>query len=207
VSRTESYEKYLDRGIKNLPHTTVDAERFTIPVSRVFIEGRMTVFENFSEIADVLNRDPEHLLKFLLRELATAGKVEGGRVIFQGRFSQEMIAGIIEDYVSEYVICSECNRPDTHLTKSDRTVMLKCDACGAHRPIRKRYVKKESAASALEEGSIYEVRIEAVGKRGDGIAKVGKYSLFVPGAQKGDTVKVRVKKISGTLAFTEKVLS
>jgi predicted RNA-binding protein with TRAM domain len=50
-------------------------------------------------------------------------------------------------------------------------------------------VKKESAASALEEGSVYDVRIEAVGKRGDGIAKVGKYSLCVPGARKGDTVK------------------
>src|SRR5665811_2220719 len=112
-----------------------DTERFSIPVPRVFIEGRMTVFENFGEIIDVLNRNPEHLLKFLLRELATAGKVEGGRVIFQGRFSQEMIAAIIEDYVAEYVTCSECNRPDTHLTKSDRTVMLKCDACGAHRPI------------------------------------------------------------------------
>jgi len=193
--------------MKSLPQTTVDAKRFSIPAARVFIEGRMTVFENFGEIADVLNRDPEHVFKFLLRELGTAGKAEGGRVILQGRFSQEMIAALIEDYVSEYVICSECNRPDTHLTKSDRTLMLKCDACGAHRPIRKRYIKKESAANALEEGGVYEVRIEAVGKRGDGIAKVGKYSLFVPGARKGDTVKVRVKKISGTLAFTEKALS
>jgi len=206
VHSTDSYESYLNRGIKNLLQTTVDAERFSIPVPRVFIEGRMTVFENFSEISDVLNRSPEHLLKFLLRELGTAGKVDGGRVILQGRFSQEMISALIDDYVAEYVICSECNRPDTHLTKSDRTVMLKCDACGAHRPIRKRYVKKENAASTLEEGSVYEVRIEAVGKRGDGIAKIGKYSLFVPGAHKGDTVKVRVKKISGTLAFTEKVV-
>ena len=202
---TDSYENYLNRGIKNLPQTTIAAERFSVPVPRVFVEGRMTVFENFSEISDVLNRNPEHVLKFVLRELGTAGKADGGRIILQGRFSQEMIAALIDDYVAEYVICSECNRPDTHLTKTDRTVMLKCDACGAHRPIRKRYVKKESAANALEEGSVYDVRIEAVGKRGDGIAKVGKYSLFVPGARKGDTVKVRVKKISGTLAFTEKV--
>jgi len=203
----ESYHNYLDRGMQKLPPTATDAKRFAIPQLRVFIEGRTTVFDNFGEIADVLNRNPEHILKFLLRELGTAGKAEGSRVIFQGRFSQEMITNLIDDYVSEYVICSECNRPDTHLTKSDRTVMLKCDACGAHRPIRKRYVKKESAASVLEEGNTYDVHIEAVGKRGDGIAKIGKYSLFVPGAQKGETVKVRVKKISGTLAFSERVLS
>ena len=124
---------------------------------------------------------------------------------FQGRFSSEMIASLIDEYVEEFVICSECNRPDTHLTKSDRTLMLKCDACGAHRPIKKRLAKKEVARNSLEEGETYEVHIEAVGRRGDGIAKIGKYSLFVPGTQKGDVVKVKVKKISGTLAFTERL--
>jgi translation initiation factor 2 beta subunit (eIF-2beta)/eIF-5 len=38
--------------MKNLPPTAVDTERFSIPVPRVFIEGRMTVFENFGEITD-----------------------------------------------------------------------------------------------------------------------------------------------------------
>ena len=202
---TSSYEEYLTRGIKKLPSIKGDDARFIIPAPKVFTEGRTTVLDNFSEIVSILNRDPDHVLKYLLRELGTAGKTEGGRVIFQGRFSTEMIASLIDEYVEEFVICSECNRPDTHLTKSDRTLMLKCDACGAHRPIKKRLVKKEVTRNSLEEGETYEVRIEAVGRRGDGIAKIGKYSLFVPGTQKGDVVKVRVKKISGTLAFTERL--
>lgn len=76
---------------------------------------------------------------------------------------------------------------------------------GVHIRIKKRLVKKEVTRNSLEEGETYEVHIEAVGRRGDGIAKIGKYSLFVPGTQKGDVVKVKVKKISGTLAFTERI--
>lgn len=57
---------------------------------------------------------------------------------------------------------------------------------------------------AIEEGGTYELRIDAVGSKGDGIAKIDKYTVFVPGASKGDVVKVKIKKISGNLAFSER---
>jgi translation initiation factor 2 subunit 2 len=44
-----------------------------------------------------------------------------------------------------------------------------------------------------------------VGNKGDGIAKVDKYLIFVPSAVKGEIVKAKIKKISGTLAFAEVV--
>lgn len=129
---TNSYEEYLSRGIKKLPSIKGDDARFVIPIPKVFTEGRTTVLDNFTEIVSTLNRDSDHVLKYLLRELGTAGKIDGGRVVFQGRFSNDVIASLINEYVEEFVICSECNRPDTHLTKSDRTLMLKCDACGLY---------------------------------------------------------------------------
>jgi translation initiation factor 2 subunit 2 len=58
---------------------------------------------------------------------------------------------------------------------------------------------------AIEEGGTYELRVDAVGSKGDGIAKIDKYTVFVPGAAKGDVVKVKIKKISGNLAFSERV--
>jgi len=60
-------------------------------------------------------------------------------------------------------------------------------------------VRKE----AIEEGETLELRIESVGNKGDGIAKVEKYLIFVSGAVKGEIVKAKIKKISGTLAFAE----
>ncbi len=186
-----------------MPAAKGTKERFQIPVPRIFYEGKTTVLDNFSAIADALNRDPDHLMKFLLQELGTAGKIEGHRGIFQGKFTEQAIQNQIAAYVDEYVICSECKLPDTHLIKSDRVLMLKCDACGAHRPVKKRKAKAVVARDVIEEGETYELRIESVGSKGDGIAKVDKYLIFVPNTSKGEIVKAKVKKISGTLAFAE----
>jgi len=110
---------------------------------------------------------------------------------------------IIDAYIKEYVICSECGRPDTHLIKSDRILTLRCDACGAHRPVTKRRAPAIVKEEALVEGKTYEVRIDAVGSKGDGIAKVDKYTIYVPGTAKGDIVKIKIKKIAGNLAFAQ----
>jgi len=169
----------------------------------VFSEGKATVLENFGTIAGVLNRDPDHLLKFLLRELGTAGKLDGPRAVFQGKFSGSTVTEHINAYVKEYVICGECGRPDTHLVKSDRLLMIKCDACGAHRPAKRRPVHAVEHREALSEGGEYDMVIESTGSKGDGVAKKDKFTIFVPGAKKGESVKVRIKKISGTLAYAE----
>jgi translation initiation factor 2 subunit 2 len=199
----DDYLAGLERAMKKMPATRDTKERFVIPASRVFYEGKTTVLENFRAIADTLNRDPDHLMKYLLQELGTAGKIEGQRGIFQGKFTEQAMARQIESYFEEYVVCTECRLPDTHLTKSDRVLMLKCDACGAHRPVRKRKAAVVVQKDAVEEGESYELRIESVGNKGDGIAKIDKYLIFVPGAVKGDVVKAKIKKISGTLAFAE----
>lgn len=197
------YLKNLERALKNLPEIKGSGDRFVVPEPRLLTEGKTTVLDNFVAIANKLNREPEHIFKYLLRELGTAGKIDGSRAIFQGRFTTDNIAAIINDYTYEYVICSECGRPDTHLIKSDRILTLRCDACGAHRPVKKRQAPGAVKEEALEEGKTYEVRIDATGRKGDGIAKIDKYTIYVPNAVKGDIVVVKIKKISGTMAFAD----
>ncbi len=55
----------------------------------------------------------------------------------------------------------------------------------------------------VKEGEVYEVTIEGVGGKGDGIAKVKGFVLFVPGTQKGDFVKIRVTKVLRNMGFAE----
>lgn len=201
----EDYEALLDRAIANLPDMETTDARFVIPEPKIMVEGKTTILDNFNNIADVLNRSPDHLMKYLTREMGTAGKIDGSRAVFQGRFSKDQIQSNIAAYVEEFVICSECGRPDTQLVKMDRIIVLKCAACGAHRPVKKRRATAPVKQDSVEEGKEYDVRIDAVGSKGDGIAKMDKFTIFVPGAAKGDTLKIRIKRISGTLAFAEKV--
>ena len=57
----------------------------------------------------------------------------------------------------------------------------------------------------VKEGELYDVFINAVGGKGDGIARVRGFVLFVPGVTKGDYVKIKVKKVLPTAGFAEVV--
>jgi translation initiation factor 2 subunit 2 len=137
----EEYKALLDRALQQLPKIKRSDSRFVVPSAGVFIEGKTTIFDNFADVCGYVNREQEHVMKFLLNELGTAGKIEGNRAIFQGNFLKEEIEHQIQRYVDEYVICAECKKPDTHFTRMERVLVLKCDACGAICPITKRKAK------------------------------------------------------------------
>lgn len=130
------FEKLLDKAYEELPENVKHhRSRFEVPAALVTIAGNRTIIENFVDIAEAMNRDPNHLLKFILREVATAGTLEGRRVILQGRFTPYLIGNKIKKYLKEYVICPVCGSPDTKIIKRDRFYFLKCEACGAETPI------------------------------------------------------------------------
>jgi len=57
----------------------------------------------------------------------------------------------------------------------------------------------------LEEGDIISLEIELLGKKGDGIAKIDGYVIFVPETNTGDKVKVRINKVNEKFAHAEVV--
>jgi len=197
----QSYESLLKRAKEALPTPVSSGERFQVPEADLIVEGKTTVLRNFLDITTAINREPDQVLQYLLRELGTAGSLEDRRVVFKGKVTGQQVADRLKSYIDTYVICSECGRPDTRLVKEDRIAILECDACGARRPVKvvKKTAKVEEAA--LEEGKVYEVMIQDIGKKGDGIAKKDKYIIYVPGTAKGVIVKVFIEKIAGTVAF------
>lgn len=57
----------------------------------------------------------------------------------------------------------------------------------------------------VQEGEEYDVEIEGIGEKGDGIAKINGYVVIVPNVQKGDKVKVKVNAVRGKVSFGEVV--
>lgn len=57
----------------------------------------------------------------------------------------------------------------------------------------------------VKEGEEHKVEIESVGEKGDGIARVKGFVLFVKNTQKGDYVKVRITKVLQNVGFAEVV--
>ncbi|MEM2128280.1 MAG: TRAM domain-containing protein [Candidatus Methanomethylicaceae archaeon] len=57
----------------------------------------------------------------------------------------------------------------------------------------------------VEEGKEYEVDIKEVSRRGEGIARIEGFVVFVPNTKAGDHVKIKISKISNRFATAEVV--
>lgn len=128
---SDEYTKLLDAAIERIPKKTSSGERFEVPTIQGVRIGSRTIVQNFKEIADRMNRDPHHLLKFLSKELATAATMDGARAIFQGVFKVDSMNRLLNIYTQRFVVCPVCKRPDTKMDKQDRYTFLVCEACGA----------------------------------------------------------------------------
>jgi translation initiation factor 2 subunit 2 len=126
------YEDSLERALTETPDIRDEVERFQVPDVAVRSEGNVTIYENFQETHDRLNRGADHLLKFLQSELGTsAGIDDRERARLTGDFKQSRVQDALDEYVAGFVTCSECGSPDTRLVEEQGTEVLKCDACGA----------------------------------------------------------------------------
>lgn len=132
----ESYEKLLDTAYEKVKVIEGTGERFEIPGIKGFFKGKKTMLSNFAQIASHIRRTPEALQKYLSRELATQISKEGNNIVLNAKISSKKINPKIEQYVQEFVLCSECKKPDTELIKEGKQTMLHCLACGAKHPVR-----------------------------------------------------------------------
>ncbi len=130
----DNYLEMLKRAKQLLPKGE-ETKRFEIPRVVIQNQGRQTFVKNFNEIAKAMRREPQHFAKFLFKELAVPGSL-GQDLSLQGKFSMDFISKKIDSYAREFVFCEECGKPDTSLIKIDRFYTIKCEACGAKKPVR-----------------------------------------------------------------------
>lgn len=131
-----TYELMLDEAYQKVKQVKSSSERFEISKIEGHFEGKKTILSNFFQISTYLRREPEHFLKFMLKELAAAGQRDGERLILNIKVPSAKINQKIEEYAKEFVICRECGKPDTELMKEARINFIHCLACGAKHPIR-----------------------------------------------------------------------
>lgn len=132
----QSYEQLLKKAEEELPEKGLSTDRFVIDKVMGHIEGNKTVISNLKAIAKMLSRKEDHLLKYLLRELATPGKWDRDRVIFGTKVPASTINKKIKKYASEFVYCSECGKPETKLVEEKEVTYLRCSACGVKKPVK-----------------------------------------------------------------------
>lgn len=131
-----NYDKLLDRAYSQLPEQTKNEARFELPQPEVFFEGNKTLLKNFVPIAKDLRREESHLQKFLTKDLGAYATLTGERLTFNKKLFGKKIGDSIKKYAAEYVLCAQCGKPDTRFATMEGIKILKCEACGAWKPLK-----------------------------------------------------------------------
>merc|ERR1711865_781551 len=137
--RDYTYEEMLVRVYQHLGKTRQPTGSFRMKPPSVHREGsKKVVLINFPDICNCMNRPADHVLSFMLAELATSGSLDAAqRVTFKGIFKQQHIEVIVRKYLKEYVLCKLCKSPETTLVKDSNTRLyfMTCNVCSASRSV------------------------------------------------------------------------
>jgi translation initiation factor 2 subunit 2 len=132
-----SYDDLLKNAQEQMPESILKNERFDLPKLSVMVIGNRTTISNFVKSIKDVRREPVEVLKYFAKELATSGEIKGAQAEFIGKFSGLEINKKFTRFLDEFVLCKECHKPDTKLQKEGKQLFLKCEACGARRPVSK----------------------------------------------------------------------
>lgn len=126
------YSELLVRAKKSMPNVVYEKERFEIPKVRGHLEGMKTIISNSTQIAQSLRRPLDHVIKYLLHELATSGELQkNGQFCLKAKIPASRINAKIRQYAHDFVLCTTCGKPDTTMKKDGKFMFVQCQACGA----------------------------------------------------------------------------
>ena len=98
-----SYEELLESAYEDV-EVSEECERFEVVNVKGHHEGVRTVISNFGKVVACLRRRPEHLLKFLGKELGIQGEIKGERLILSRKLSSKDVNAKIKKYAKLYGI-------------------------------------------------------------------------------------------------------
>jgi len=130
------YKAMLDRAKDILPDEQEESSRFEIPKVKGHVEGVKTIINNWTQIANALNRKGPHLLKYVQREMGTPGEIIKDSVVFGSKLSAAKMNDKIQQYADEFVFCKTCGKPETKLSKDAGIYFIHCQACGQKNSVR-----------------------------------------------------------------------
>lgn len=126
-------------GYINIRRDVQDAfYRYKMPRLQSKIEGKgngiKTVVPNMVDIAKALGRPPAYITKFFGAELGALSTCDerAAKYIVNGAHDAEKLQGVLDGFISKFVLCQKCDNPETILSvsKKDGTIYRSCQACG-----------------------------------------------------------------------------
>ena len=65
--------------------------------------------------------------------------------------------------------------------------------------------ERDDAPKPLKVGEEYDVKIDEVGRRGDGIARISNFVVFINGTKQGESIRIKITEVRNRFAIGEKI--
>ncbi|KRX59860.1 Eukaryotic translation initiation factor 5 [Trichinella sp. T9] len=94
--------------------------------------GIKTVIANMPEIAKALHRPPTYTTKYFGCELGaqTQFDTKNERYIVNGDHDANKLQELLDGFIRKFVLCQQCENPETTLIVKGAKITLQCSACG-----------------------------------------------------------------------------
>jgi translation initiation factor 2 beta subunit (eIF-2beta)/eIF-5 len=104
----------------------------TIEISYVFKKGtQITILDNFEIFCSQLMFNKETLLKIIGKTLSCKSGVDKlNNYYLQGKYDKEHIKSIIYSFIQNYLLCTNCDKPEINLKHKNNKIKQRCRACG-----------------------------------------------------------------------------
>jgi translation initiation factor 5 len=110
--------------------------RYKMPRLVAKVEGKgngiKTVIANMVDIAKALNRPPTYPTKYFGCELGAQTQFDNknDRYIVNGDHDAAKLQDLLDGFIRRFVLCQECDNPETILAIKGQRISLTCKACG-----------------------------------------------------------------------------
>lgn len=120
IEPQQLYESLLDEIYININQYKFNDIKLT-PINTKIL-NKKTYWSNYNINCKEINRDPEHLKKFLEKELKAKIALDGDKnIVIHAMFKNPVIFSIYKKYIEMYVQCSVCKNINSDIIKNKHT--------------------------------------------------------------------------------------
>ena len=137
-----TYDFLLKRiyNTMKVQNPNTNAGGLKLPSIQISMVGKDRIcWMNFNDVAEALNRQPEHLFQYILSELGCEGTIGGkDQANIKSRVTQSNLQKVLTKYINDYVRCPNCKSFNTIIKKdqSTRLQQIYCEKCKSVKTIQ-----------------------------------------------------------------------
>ena len=116
----------------NVNRETIDPfYRYKMPLLIIKKESNKTIIENLEVVGASIYRSPIVILKFFCYEIGAQTRIDvDTRYIINGQHERNDLQNRLDLFISKFVLCDECDNPETEMKHRRKTLYKQCKACG-----------------------------------------------------------------------------